>query len=456
VSRVLIIDDEPGIRDILQECLKDEGHAVRVAEDGFAGLAILDSEPVDVVLLDVRLPNMGGIDVLAAIREKHPDTETIMISGHANIDIAVHAVKIGAFDFLEKPLDLHKTATTVANAARLRSLRNENQALKASLFMDDRMVGSSAPMQRVRELIAQSAASDSRILILGPNGTGKELVAREIHRQSRRAAGPFVEVNCAAIPESLIESELFGHEKGAFTHAVAARRGKFELANGGTLFLDEIADMSLTTQAKVLRATQELKFERIGSEESISVDVRIVAATNKDIEEEVRTGRFREDLYFRLAVIPIRVPALRERLDDLTELVAYFMDKHKHPEHGAVKRLDEAAMEELAAYSWPGNIRELKNFIERINIMVAEETISREHVTRFLGKRNPDVEDSTLGRYASMTLAAAREDFEKELIQAKLRENGNNITRTAEALGLYPSSLHSRIRKYGITVGRTS
>ena len=454
MSSVLIIDDEPGIRDILQECMKDEGHEVRTAEDGYQGLAILAEDPVDVVLLDVRLPNMGGIDVLAAIREKHPDTETIMISGHANIDLAVHAVKIGAFDFLEKPLDLHKTATTVANALKLRVLRSENQALKASLFVEDNMVGSSAAMQRVRKLIAQSAASDSRILILGANGTGKELVAREVHRQSRRAGGPFIEVNCAAIPESLIESELFGHEKGAFTHAVASRRGKFELAHRGTLFLDEIADMSLSTQAKVLRAIQELRFERIGGEESIAVDVRIIAATNKDIEAEASAGRFREDLYFRLAVIPISVPSLRERLEDLPDLVTYFMDRFKHPAQGPAKRLDQSAMEELVSYSWPGNIRELKNFIERINIMVAEETISREHVTRFLGRRDLEPEASPLSRYCAMTLADARESFEKELIEARLRENGNNITRTAQQLGLYPSSLHSRIRKYGISVGR--
>ncbi len=454
MSRVLIIDDEPGIREVLRDAMEDEGHTVLTAEDGFQGLTTLDENAVDVVLLDVRLPNMGGIDVLAAIREKHPDTETIMISGHANIDLAVHAVKMGAFDFLEKPLDLHKTATTVANAAKLRTLRSENRALKASLFVDDRMIGSSEPMQRVRELIAQSAASDSRILIAGANGTGKELVAREIHRQSRRAAGPFIEVNCAAIPESLIESELFGHEKGAFTHAVASRRGKFELAHTGTLFLDEIADMSLSTQAKVLRATQELKFERIGGEESIQVDVRIVAATNKELEEEVRAGRFREDLYFRLAVVPIRVPSLQERIEDLPDLVAYFMDKFKHPAQGPVKRLDEAAMQELAAYAWPGNIRELKNFIERINIMVAEETITREHVERFLGRRDTEPEASALGRYSAMTLAQARDSFERELIETRLRENGNNITRTAEQLGMYPSSLHSRIRKYGIKIGR--
>ncbi len=455
MSRVLIIDDEPGIREVLKQILEDEGHQVCTAEDGYQGLAILAEDAMDVVLLDVRLPNMGGIDVLAAIREKHADTETIMISGHANIDLAVHAVKMGAFDFLEKPLDLHKTATAVANAAKVRVLRSENRALRDSLFVEDRMIGSSAPMQRVRELIGQSAASDSRILILGDNGTGKELVAREIHRQSRRWSGPFVEVNCAAIPESLIESELFGHEKGAFTHAIASRKGKFELAHRGTLFLDEIADMSLTTQAKVLRATQDLKFERVGGEESISVDVRIIAATNKDIEQEVQAGRFREDLYFRLAVIPIRVPSLRERLEDLGDLVDYFMDKFRHPAQAPAKTLEQAAMEDLRAYEWPGNIRELKNFIERINIMVAEGTITREQVARFLGRRESGPESSPLARYAKMTLTDARESFEKELIEERLRENGNNITRTAQQLRLSPSSLHGRIRKYGISIGRS-
>ena len=455
MSKVLIVDDERGIRDVLKDVLEDEGFETRTAEDGFRGLSILEEDVIDVVLLDVWLPNMGGIDVLKAIREKHPEIETIMISGHASVNLAVQAVKLGAFDFLEKPLSLEKTVTVVNNALRIRDLRHENKALKTGIFMEDRMVGGSAAMERVRALIRQSARSDSRILILGENGTGKELVAREIHRQSRRSPAPFVEVNCAAIPESLIESELFGHERGAFTHAVNTRKGKFELAHTGTLFLDEIADMSLATQAKVLRATQELKFERIGGEQSISVDVRLIAATNKDIEEEVKRDRFREDLYFRLAVIPIRVPPLRERLEDLPELVGYFMDRFKNPATGAPKRLSDEAMELLRSYAWPGNIRELKNFVERINIMVSEPVISAEEVEKHLGAKTDDAGDSGLGRYESMKLAEARETFEREFIEIKLRDHDFNITRTAEELGMYPSSLHAKIKKYGIKVERS-
>jgi two-component system nitrogen regulation response regulator NtrX len=454
MSRVLIVDDEPGIRDVLKDVLEDEGLETRTAEDGFRGLSILDDDAIDVVLLDVWLPNMGGIDVLKAIREKHPEIETIMISGHANINLAVQAVKLGAFDFLEKPLSLEKTVTVVNNALRIRDLRSENAALKTGIFLEDRMVGISAPMEQVRALIRQSARSDSRILILGENGTGKELVAREIHRQSPRASAPFVEVNCAAIPESLIESELFGHEKGAFTHAVSSRKGKFELAHSGTLFLDEIADMSLATQAKVLRATQELKFERIGGEESISVDVRLIAATNKDIEAEVRQGRFREDLYFRLAVIPIRVPPLRERLEDLPDLVAYFMDRFKTPSAATPKRLTDESMQLLRNYGWPGNIRELKNFVERINIMVNETVVNCEEAQKHLDARTGDAVDNGLGKFESMKLAEARDTFEKEFIEIKLRQHDFNITRTAEELGMYPSSLHGKIKKYGIEVHR--
>jgi len=327
MSTILIIDDEPGIRTVLRDILEDESYSVLDAEDGIQGLADLAANQVDIVFLDVWLPNMGGMDVLKKIREQYPDVEVIMISGHANISLAVQATKMGAFDFLEKPLSLERTMTVVRNALAMEDLRRENRSLKKSIFMDDRMVGSSPGMMSVRGLIEQAAESDSRILILGENGTGKELVAREVHVRSARAAGPFIELNCAAIPESLIESELFGHEKGAFTSALSRRRGKLEMSNMGTLFLDEIADMSLVTQAKVLRVLQEMRFERVGAEESISVDVRVISATNKDIQEQIRKGKFREDLYFRINVVPIFLPPLRERMDDMAELVTYFMEK---------------------------------------------------------------------------------------------------------------------------------
>jgi two-component system nitrogen regulation response regulator NtrX len=301
------------------------------------------------------------------------------------------------------------------------------------------MIGASPGLQKVRTLIEQSAASDARILILGENGTGKELVAREIHRRSHRSGGPFVEVNCASIPETLIESELFGHEKGSFTNAVARRKGKFELADGGTLFLDEIADMSLATQAKVLRVIQELKFERVGGEESIAVDVRLIAATNRNIEEEVRAERFREDLYFRINVVPIFVPPLRDRQDDLAELLDYFMKRYRRSPEEAPK-----------SYSWPGNIRELKNFVERVNIMAEEQEISAETVERYLTNRRASEREEPLKDYTSMTLTQAKEELERELVVRKLEEHQGNITQASRALGISPSHLHNKIRKYGI------
>jgi two-component system nitrogen regulation response regulator NtrX len=452
MSSILIIDDEPGIRTVLRDVLEDEGYTVLAAEDGAQGLAELAASTVDLVFLDVWLPNMGGIEVLKRIREQFPDVEVIMISGHANISLAVQATKMGAFDFLEKPLSLDRTMTVVRNAIAIEDLRRENRTLKNSIFIDDRMVGSSPGMKAVRGLIEQAAGSDSRILILGENGTGKELVAREIHARSARAARPFVELNCAAIPESLIESELFGHEKGAFTSALQRRRGKVEMAHHGTLFLDEIADMSLVTQAKVLRVLQEMRFERVGGEESLSVDVRVISATNKDIREQIRSGRFREDLFFRINVVPITVPPLRERIEDMPELVAYFMEKFKRPSAMEPKTVSPEGMRLLCAYHWPGNIRELKNFVERINIMAEELVISASSVKSFLGATPRQEEEGALSAYATMTLAEARDSFERDLIAAKLRENGGNISRAADALGVYASNLHSKMKKLNITV----
>ncbi len=454
MSNILVIDDEQGIRTVLKEVLEDEAHHVDLAEDGFQGLLVLETEPVDVVILDVWLPNMGGIDVLKKIKKEYPDIEVIIISGHANIKVAVQAVKIGAFDFLEKPLSLDKTITVVENALKLEELKKENRNLKASLFLEDEMIGSSQQLMKVRELISQSAQSDSRIFILGENGTGKELVAKEIHRQSRRANAPFIEVNCASIPETLIESELFGHERGAFTNAFSRRKGKFELADRGTLFLDEIADMSLSTQAKVLRVLQELKFERIGGEESVSVDVRLISATNKRIEDEIREGRFREDLFFRINVIPIYVPPLRGRISDLEDLTAYFMEKFKKASENEPKKFSKPAMEILRCYPWPGNIRELKNFIERVNIMTEERIISPETVRDNLSLREEREIDDLLGRFGSMKLIQARDEFEREYLLKKLKENQNNISKTSNFIGITPSNLHNKIKKFGIELKR--
>jgi two-component system nitrogen regulation response regulator NtrX len=450
VSTILIIDDEPGIRTVLRDVLEDEGYTVLAAEDGIQGLTEMAATTVDLVFLDVWLPGMGGMEVLKRVREQFPDVGVIMISGHANISLAVQATKMGAFDFLEKPLSLDRTMTVVRNAIAMETLRKENRSLKNSIFIDDRMIGESTGMKAVRGLIEQAAASDSRILILGENGTGKELVAREVHMRSLRAAGPFIEVNCAAIPENLIESELFGHEKGAFTSALQRRRGKVEAADRGTLFLDEIADMSLMTQAKVLRVLQEMRFERVGGEQSISVDVRVISATNKDIREEIGKGRFREDLFFRINVVPIIVPPLRDRLDDMPALVAYFMGKFKRPSAQEPKTVSAEGMKILCAYHWPGNIRELKNFVERVNIMAEEPVISAASVKSFLGAA-PQEENGVLSAYDGMTLAYARDSFERDLIESRLRESGGNISRAAETLGVYASNLHSKMKKLQIT-----
>jgi two-component system nitrogen regulation response regulator NtrX len=450
MSQILIVDDEEGIRQVLRDCLEDEGYKVTLAEDGFQALQVLAAEPVDLMILDVWLPNMGGIDVLKKAKQEYPDLEVVVISGHGNINLAVQAVKMGAFDFLEKPLSLEKTITVVQNALKLEELKRENRSLKAGLAEEDEMIGSCAGMMQVRELIEQSAGSDSRILILGENGTGKELVARQIHRLSSRAGQPFVEVNCASIPETLIESELFGHEKGAFTGAVARRRGKFEMAHRGTLFLDEIADMSLATQAKVLRVIQELSFERVGAERPISVDVRLISATNKNIQEEIRLGRFREDLYFRVNVIPIFVPPLRERQEDLDALLGYFLRKYSRSPAAAPKTVSPEARTVLARYSWPGNIRELKNFVERVTIMAEGEVITPEAVRRYLTIREERERDDSLRGFESMKLAEAKDEFERELLIRKLEENGGNITRASKALGITPSHLHNKLKKYGI------
>ena len=452
MSLILVIDDEPGIRTVLNDILTDEGYQVISAGDGIEGLALLKEQPADLVILDVWLPQMGGIDVLKHIKEDFPGIEVIMISGHANVDMAVKAVKLGAFDFVEKPLSLDRILTLCRNALNMEELRKENLNLKRSLFVEDDIIGASPGIERIRELIRQSADSDAKVLILGENGTGKELVAREIHRLSRRFSGPFIEVNCAAIPDTMIESELFGHEKGSFTSAVARRRGKFEAAHGGTLFLDEIADMSLSSQAKVLRVIQEQQFERLGGEAQINVNVRLLAATNKDLQQEIREGRFREDLYFRLNVIPIIVPSLRERREDLPLLIEYFQRKFSAGKKSPLQAFSSEALSELSRYDWPGNIRELKNFIERITIMCDEESISAETALYFLGDRGSSSGDDNFSEYLDLRLNEAKELFEKRFLETKLQECGNNITQAATNLGIYPSNLHSKIKKFGIEI----
>lgn len=451
MKTILVIDDERGIREILSDILEDEGYNVITAEDGLVGLGLLDRELVDCILLDVWLPGRGGVDVLNDVRETYPRIPVIMISGHGTIDMAVKAVKGGAFDFIEKPLSLDRVNTVVRHALEMESLREENESLRAKVASPERqqLIGVSPPIQAIRKVIRQIGESDARVLITGDNGTGKELVARDIHAASTRRGMPFVAVNCAALPETLIESELFGHEKGAFTGAHAGRKGKFENADGGTLFLDEIADMSAGAQAKVLRSIQEMQIQRIGSEETITIDVRIIAATNKDIADEVRAGRFREDLFFRLNVVPLHMPSLQDRAEDIPLLLDAFIREHKRE-----IRIEPDAMQKIIEYSWPGNVRELKNFAERVSIMTVQDTVMGEDVDRYLGGSAAAAPAHPLRDYLNLGLNEARDRFERQYLTEKLRENENNISRTAQSLGMYPSSLHSKIKKLGIEVGR--
>ncbi|WP_010254574.1 sigma-54-dependent transcriptional regulator [Treponema primitia] len=463
MTKILIIDDEPGIRKTLASILEDEHYQVFTAEDALRGLDILAAESINLIFLDVLLPKMGGLEALEKIRGNWPKLEVVIISGHANVDMAVRAVKLGAFDFLEKPLSLDKVLTVCHNALTMQKLREENRDLKIGLLGNDEIIGTSAAIVQVRELIKQAAASDARILITGENGSGKELVARAIHRLSNRNDKPFVEVNCAAIPESLIESELFGHEKGAFTDAVSSHKGRFELAHTGTLFLDEIGDMSLAAQSKVLRVIQEQKLERVGGEKTIETDVRILAATNKDLEKECERGRFRQDLFFRLNVIPIFMPPLRERPEDILLLLYHFLNKL-----GAEKQEMEAtARDILIAYEWPGNVRELKNLAERIMVMCDGEKIKADVLRDLLQKtpREPvprkteKFEEGPLQNQLSLDIfnlnyTEAKELFEKRYLEFQLAQNGGIISHTAEAIGIYPSNLHAKIRKYGLRTER--
>jgi two-component system nitrogen regulation response regulator NtrX len=453
---ILIIDDEPGIRQALASILEDEKYRVHTAEDAVVGMEILDREKVDIVFLDVLLPKLGGLEALEHIHGSWPEMEVVMISGHANIDMAVRAVKGGAFDFLEKPLSLDKVLTVCRNALAIGKLREENRRLQKNVLLAHKeLIGDSPAINSVRTLVTQAAASDARILITGENGTGKEVVARAIHFRSTRAEHPFVEVNCAAIPETLIESELFGHEKGAFTDAVSSRKGRFEIARGGTLFLDEIGDMSLSAQAKVLRVIQEQKMERLGGEKTIETDVRIVAATNKNLEEACASGRFRQDLYFRLNVIPIHIPPLRERPDDIPLLLCYFLKEMERE-----IRLEDDALELLVSHDWPGNVRELRNLAERIAVMHSGGSISGKELMGLLNKsglaggraHSPTLPGGTIfpETLLKQNFNDAKESFEKHYLEFQISKNNGIISRTAEAIGIYPSNLHAKLKKYGI------
>jgi two-component system nitrogen regulation response regulator NtrX len=452
-STILIVDDEAGVRSALSGVLRDEGYVVDAVESGEACLERVTREAFDVIVLDIWLPGMDGLATLARLKERRADAEVVMISGHGSIEAAVRAIKMGAFDFVEKPLSLDKTVLVVRNALRQRQLEVENRALRATVNRRLTMIGESYVMAQLREQVAMAAPTNGRMLIYGENGTGKELVARTVHALSRRRSGPFVEVNCAAIPEELIESELFGHMKGAFTGAVADRRGKFEAADGGTLFLDEIGDMSLKTQAKVLRALQEQVVERLGSASTVRVDVRVLAATNKDLSAEIRAGRFREDLYFRLNVIPLFVPPLRDRAEDVPLLAEHFMAELAREYGRRSKSMDPDAVAALRAYPWPGNVRELRNVIERLMIMVPGDKIAPKDLMFLEGigvmPADPYTHDGD-----PLTLHEARERFEREYILRALGRQQGNISRTADLLGVERSNLYRKMRAFGIAPSR--
>jgi two-component system nitrogen regulation response regulator NtrX len=445
--RILIVDDEPDIRRSLSGVLEDEGYAAHAVESGEACLDELGRQPFELVLLDVWLPGMDGMETLTRIQETPlPERPVVvMISGHGNIETAVKATKLGAFDFLEKPLTIQKISVVAKNALEHRRLQIENSRLREDTESRYRIIGESVPMKALRHELALMAGTNGRVLIYGESGTGKELVAHALHAMSPRAAEPFVEVNCAAIPEELIESELFGHIKGSFTSAHETKIGKFQKADGGTIFLDEVGDMSLRTQAKVLRALEEQRFEPVGAGASVQVDVRVVAATNKNLDEEIERGNFREDLFYRLNVIPFHVPPLRDRREDIPLLADYFLREFTTAYGRKPKELTPEAYRILQDYHWPGNVRELRNMIERIVILNPQVRVDARHIPLNVSRRPAE---RPMDRFGS--LAEVREAVEREYILKKLEETNGNVTRTAELLGLERSNLYRKMKTLGI------
>jgi two-component system nitrogen regulation response regulator NtrX len=448
---VLIVDDEEGILRSVSDILADEGYATASAGNAERALASFDKLPPDVVLLDIAMPGRDGLKVLEDLVQRRPEVPVIMMSGHGTIDTAVRATKLGAYDFLEKPLSYDNLLLCVRRALESARLARENRLLREQLLGTSEIVGESPVMQKLKAQISLAAPTDGWVLITGEHGTGKELVARQIHLQSRRAQRPFVAVNCAAIPEELIESELFGHEKGAFTGAIQTKRGRFELADGGTLFLDEIGDMSMMTQAKILRILQEHRFERVGGTETIEVDVRVIAATNKDLEAEMAAGGFREDLYYRLNVIPFRVPALRERREDIPTLVARFAARFAAEAGRPLPRVSDAAMRRLIDYPWPGNVRELQNIMERLVLMTPGDGIGVEDLPAQIASADRVRQLRSAG---GTSLAEARARFERDYLLERLRDNDWNFSRTADVVGLARETLSRKLRVLAIDVDR--
>lgn len=444
-TKILIIDDESAIGSILSDSLNDEGYKVQVAADGASGLSALNEFRPNIVLLDIWMPGeIDGLEVLRRAKPNFPSTQFIMMSGHGTIETAVKATKLGAWDFVEKPLSIDKISILISNIISFQSERDEKIALLNKLRKSIALIGESGAMKDLKQLVARVAPSQSWVLITGENGTGKELVAQNIHYLSSRASRPFIDVNCAAIPSDLVESELFGYEKGAFTGAEKSKKGKFDFANGGTIFLDEIGDMNLEAQAKILRILQEKKFQRVGGAETIEVDVRVIAATNKNLEDEIRKGTFREDLFHRLNVIPVRMPSLRERPDDIDALVTHFGEQFARESGYARKIFSDDALSRMKAYPWSGNVRELRNFVERIYILTPSDFVDV-HDLKIAG-----LSDAAGAMSTESSFRKARAEFEKDFLLQKIGENGGNISKTAEAIGLERSYLHRKIKSYGI------
>ena len=442
---ILIADDEKGIRDSLQRLLEFESYAVQLASDGPSALEKVRERNVDLVLLDIKMPGMDGLEVLSHVHAEQPELPVVIISGHGTIQTAVEATRLGAFDFIEKPIDADRILLVIRNGLEQRKLLRENITLKKEAKRYTKIIGEHPDILAIMDTVRRVAPTNARVFITGENGTGKEMVARALHDLSQRSGEPFVEVNCAAIPEELIESELFGHEKGSFTGAVSRRIGKFELADGGTLFLDEVGDMSHNAQAKVLRVLQESVFERVGGTETITVDVRVIAATNKNLLEASREGKFREDLYYRLNVVPITIPPLRKRISDLPLLVDHFLLQSVQELGQPPKKITKRALDALKEYDWPGNVRELRNLIERLVILVPKSTIDVGDLPPFGQARKDDDQYFEKDTYGDFKAAV-----EKEFLQRKLQMYGHNVSKTARRLGMQRSNLYKKLEKYDI------
>ncbi len=452
---VLIIDDEESVRKSFAGVMKDEGYEVLTAESGREGIDLFHETHPAIVLLDIAMPEMDGIETLRRLKESRPETPVVMITGHGTIEMAVKTTKMGAYDFIIKPPELQQLTLIVKHGIEESRLREENESLRKSIERRYAIVGESDRIRQLKQQIQLAGPTNGWVLIHGESGTGKELVARAIHRASRRSGGPFVEVNCAAIPQELIESELFGHEKGSFTGATGMKRGKFELAHNGTIFLDEIADMSMATQAKVLRVLEGQEFQRVGGTKTLKADVRVIAASNKNLADEIRKGAFREDLYYRLNVIPLEVAPLRDRVADIPLLVSHFLQEFSHEYGQKPKTIDDDALALFLRYVWPGNVRELRNIIERLIIMVPGPVLRPADVPQPISSTHQEVVSATAvsvhrNGFNHASLKDARSEFEREFIIRKLREFSGNVSRTADAIGVERSNLHRKIKALGI------